>query len=453
VGSYLIVILLTVLFLEIALIFSIRYYYEQNIKMILASHAEMSAHLFERYLADEHWEERSAELLDNFSLHTSAQVQILNASGRLLQDTNGLPSNLSFNRDPDVQQALAGEPGSWKGTMPVTREPVLAVSYPLIHHGQTVGVVRFVTSLTGVEDAIQTLAIVLVLIGLMVVALVAAISWFLAKTIVGPVIDLTKAAEKMAEGDFSVRAKKRYNDELGKLADTLNLMVSQISRSEQLKNEFISSISHELRTPLTNIKGWAITLRTGKHDKRVKLEDGLEVIEQESDRLSRLVEELLDFSKFEAGRIVLRKEPLHIPELLMWLEKQLKPRALRQSLIFQVKADDQLPVISADEYRLKQVLINLVDNAFKFTDPHGHVHVHASKTDKHVIITVEDTGIGIPEDELPHVFQKFYKGTSNVAGSGLGLAIAKEMIKLHGGQIVIDSKEGTGTKVQVFLPY
>ncbi|MFD0677616.1 MULTISPECIES: sensor histidine kinase [unclassified Paenibacillus] len=453
VGSYLIVILITVLILELFLIFFVRYYYYHNIERIMMNQAELSATFFNQYFADEDLEKQSERLLKGFSQHSTAQVQIIGTSGEILQDSSGKRMDAHAADYQDVQEAFSGNTGSWRGYDPRTHEAILAVSYPLKADQTIVGIVRFITSLTDTNTTINQISAIFIAVGLVVVVIVAVLGIVVSRTITGPIRELKLAAEKMAEGDFTVTARKRYQDELGTLADILTMMAATIRRNERLKNDFISSVSHELRTPLTSIKGWTITLKSSSEDGKVDLIEGLDIIEAESDRLTRLVDELLDFSKMDNGRLMLSCAPLQIGELLQHIGKQLAPRAARQGISLKVSSDAPLPLLQADENRLKQVFINLVDNSLKFTEPGGAIKIHARPTHEQIIITVEDTGSGIAEQDLEHVFQKFYKGSSHTAGSGIGLSISEQIIKLHGGQLRIDSRVGKGTTVEISLPY
>jgi signal transduction histidine kinase len=452
VGSYLLVIFLTVSILIGFLILAAKQYYHQNVEEIITQQAEVSALFYNRYLAKENLEEQAPELLRSFSMNTPAQVQIISSKGQLLQDSMGTNRKGTVINTSDVQSSLRGKIGEWRGSIPETGEPALSVAYPLRFNDQVVGVARFITSLTETNSVIQTITYVLISIGFAAVAIAAIVSLLLSNTITNPVKEITQVAGIMAAGNFSVRAKKRYDDEIGKLVDTLNYMASELTRSEQLKNEFIASVSHELRTPLTSIKGWAMTLRTGDLKNKQEVIDGLHIIENETDRLTVLVEELLDFSKFEAGRITLNLQNLNIKHLLEYMEKQMSPRALRQGIKFDISYADHLPTIKADENRLKQVLINVLDNALKFTPHGGSIHVESYTRQNHVGIIIRDTGQGIPTEDLPYVKQKFYKGRSKRAGSGIGLAISTEIIRLHQGQLHIKSVPGEGTIVEIILP-
>ncbi|WP_438350597.1 ATP-binding protein [Paenibacillus sp. FA6] len=452
VGSYVVVIFLTVLILEIFLIVSVRFYYLHNVERILMNQAELSASFYQQYFADEDLEKQSDRLLKGFAHNSDAQVQIINPAGRLLQDSNGLQGDNIMIKYVDVQAAIEGQPAIWKGKDPSTQEAILAVSFPLQANDITVGAVRFVTSLTETLNTVNQITVVLICVGMLVIVIVTVLGLLLSWTITRSIKDLKLAADRMTEGDFSIKVHKRYQDELGSLADTLNMMASRILKSEQLKNDFISSVSHELRTPLTSIKGWVITLKSNGGANKHLFHEGLEIIESESDRLTRMVDELLDFSKLDNGRIVLQYAPVHLSELLHHIGRQLAPRAARQGISLEMQVDETIPTIQADENRLKQVFINLIDNSLKFTDSSGRILVQAHTALGQVVITVEDTGSGIVEEDLENVLHKFYKGDQHASGSGLGLSISDQIIKLHHGELRITSKVGKGTIVHIYLP-
>jgi len=450
-----VVICITVLILEIFLMVYVRYYYLHNVERTLMNQAELSASFFQQYFADEDLEKQSDRLLKGFAHNSDAQVQIINSAGRLLQDSNGdHQDGNDMTKYLDVRAALNGQPGTWRGKDPSTKESILAVSFPLRAHDIIVGEVRFVTSLTETLHTVNRIAVVLICVGLLVLAIVTVLGLLLSWTITRSIKDLKQAADRMTEGDFSTKVHKRYQDELGSLADTLNMMAGKILKSEQLKNDFISSVSHELRTPLTSIKGWAITLKSsGNHNEHI-LKEGIAIIESESDRLTDMVEELLDFSKLDNGRIMMHAAPVDLSKLLHHVGRQLAPRAARQGVSIEIQLEEDLPVILADENRLKQVLINLIDNSLKFMDASGRILIqaHAAKVRGQILITIEDTGIGIAEEDLENVLQNFYKVDQHAPGSGLGLSISNQIIKLHYGELRITSELGMGTKVQIYLP-
>ena len=180
--------------------------------------------------------------------------------------------------------------------------------------------------------------------------------------------------------------------------------------------------------------------------------DGLDIIEKESDRLTNMVEELLDFSRFVSGRITLDKEKINIVDIVDRISKQLKPRAEEMDITLEVFNSLDLPVIIGDKNRIKQVLINLLDNSFKFTPAGGKVTLATDKIQDSVLIEVEDNGCGISKEDLPYIMERFYKGKNSKSNSGLGLSICDEIIKLHGGSMEIKSKLNEGTRIIVSLP-
>lgn len=451
VGNFMLIILITVVILEIMLIKGIKEYYYNNVETIMTNQIEFSTDFYSRYFSSSSLENIILDDIDVFWQHSDAQVQILTLDGKLLMDSLGVRNdeNLLY---PDIESAKENGKGTWTGHVPYDEEPIMAVSMPLKYQGTPIGIIRFVSSLEQTNHIIAQISKFLILMGIFVVLFSGVVSLFLAYSIVRPLAEVTSAAEKMADGQFKTRSRVTLNDEIGRLSNTLNYMADEILKKEQLKNDFISSISHELRTPLTSIKGWAITLKDLEDPDKELLKDGLEIIENESDRLTLMVEELLDFSRFTSGRVQLEKDCFNIRDTINIIAKQLEPRAKDNGIKFTISIDDDLENYIGDENRVKQVLLNILDNAFKFTEEGGKVSIVTYKEDKFIMIEIKDTGIGIPENDLPNVKEKFYKGKNSNSHTGLGLSISDEIVRLHGGSLDIDSKEAIGTKVVVKLP-
>lgn len=452
VGNFMLVIIITVLIIEFFLFNAIRDYYYKSVEEILSNQITFSTNLYSRYFSSDTLEDVIIDDVNVFLQHTSAQVQILDRDGTILMDSIGAVHSIDSINTSDVLKAIEGDTGTWIGDVEYDTEPVMAVSHPLIIDGEIVGVLRFISSLRETNLVINGIYQTLLLIGVIVIIISGLVSIFLSNTITQPLREVTTVAEKMADGQLKIRSKKRFNDEIGKLSDTLNYMAEELIKKEQLKNDFISSISHELRTPLTSIKGWAITLKSDKSNDDELLMDGLNIIEKESDRLSTIVDELLDFSRLVSGRITVEKEEMSIIGSIKQIGKQLRPRANDKNIKFDVSYELDLPNIVADENRIKQVLINLLDNALKFTQQGGEVSLEALKDNDNILIKVKDNGSGIHEEDIPYITEKFYKGKNSKANSGLGLSICDEIVKLHGGSIEIKSKLNQGTMVIVSLP-
>lgn len=449
--SFIFIIILTVLILEALIIDIVRRNYYKNLEDSLYSQVKVSCDLYFKYFSDASLEDNVLINVDSFWRQTDAQVEIIGMDGRVLMDSIGYPG-VDGEALPDVEQAWKEGRGSWTGKVPYDPEGVMAVSCPLKSQAGVVGALRFITSLREVDRDVETVSGVFIVIGVAVVMVSAGLSLLLSNTIVGPLKEVTGVAEKMASGDYMVHSRKAYNDEIGKLSDTLNFMADEILNRDRLKNEFISSISHELRTPLTSIKGWAVTLSEGEPEDRELLKDGLSIIEKESDRLTAMVEELLDFSRLVAGKVSIRKEKVNLADVVNQVCKQLAPKARREGTGFDVVFETGLPVINTDENRLKQVFINVLDNAFKFTEPGGRVVFASGFRDGNAVFTITDTGCGIAREDLPNIKDKFYKGRSVKPGNGLGLSICDEIIRLMNGKMDIKSELNNGTAVTITLP-
>lgn len=452
VGNFMLVIIISVLILEFFLLNAVKEYYYKSIEEILSNQISFSSEFYSRYFSSNSLEEIVIDDIDMFLRQTDAQVQILTPEGKVLMDSIGATHSIETINTGDVIEALNGNMGTWIGNVEYDTEPVISVSTPLTYDGETVGILRFVSSLRETNRVIDSIYKLLFSIGVAVIIISGVVSLFLANTIIKPLEEITKVAEKMADGQLKIRSKKRYDDEIGKLSDTLNYMAEELIKKEQLKNEFISSISHELRTPLTSIKGWAITLKADESNDKGLLEDGLSIIEKESDRLSNMVEELLDFSRFVSGRITVEKEEISLVDSIIQISKQFNPRAEDKNIDFNINIEPDLPNIIGDENRIKQIFINLLDNALKFTQEGGKISLIASSNENNVIIKVEDNGPGISEEDLPNVKERFYKGKNSKSHTGLGLSICDEIVKLHGGNMEIKSELEEGTIVIVSLP-
>lgn len=451
VGNFMLVIIISVFILEFFLINAVKQYYYKSIEDILSNQIQFSAEFYSKYFSSYSLEDIIMDDVDVFWQQTTAQVQVIDMNRNILMDSIGV-SDLNKINTQDVVEALKGEKGVWTGEVSYDDEPVMSVSYPLRMDNKVIGVIRFVSSLRETDKTINKISIILIWIGLIVVSISGLVSVFLSNTIVRPLREVTKVAEKMANSQLNIRSKKRYDDEIGKLSDTLNYMAEELVKKEQLKNDFISSISHELRTPLTSIKGWAITLKSEDIKNAGMIKDGLEIIERESERLSSMVEELLDFSRFASGRITLSKEEMDLGYTIKQIGKQIMPRTKGRLIKFELDYEEEMPRIIADEDRIKQVLINLLDNSFKFTPDGGTIKLSAKSEGSFINFSVEDTGCGISEEDMPYVKEKFYKGKNSKSNSGLGLSICDEIVKLHGGTMSIESVQGVGTKVSVRLP-
>lgn len=271
-------------------------------------------------------------------------------------------------------------------------------------------------------------------------------------SITEPLSELSDAVRRIAEGSYGMKAGKHYEDEVGSLTDSINEISAKLGRAETLQSEFISSVSHELRTPLTAITGWSETLGfdedIGGDSRR-----GIAIIAKEASRLTKMVEDLLEFTRIQDGRFKLNIQPVDVAaeleESLLAYGELLRREELELSFD---PGEEDLPQVDGDPERLRQVFLNILDNAAKYGRGGGSVDVSIECDDGFILVCTTDHGPGIPEDELPHVKEKFYKGSSKERGNGIGLSVCDEIVGRHGGRLDVHNNPGGGVTVSVRLP-
>lgn len=391
--------------------------------------------------------------IENYNDRDKVEVWIINSQGRIVGSSSGF--RVEQQEMPDYTEALSSKSkrAKWVGKLPSTGERVMAYTY-IVDGGTSsqMGAVRFICSLETVDREITLLIGLMFLLFSFLLAIVIGANLLFIKSITGPVKSISENAKKIAAGDFNVRIEKQNHDELGSLADVINNMAGEIAATDTMKNDFISTISHELRTPLTSIKGWGETLIMDPQADPQLTHRGLQVIINESGRLSGFVEELLDFSRMQSGHMTLRLNKIDILAELDETVFVFKERALREGIEVQYNAPDLPAPAMADANRIKQVFVNILDNALKYNNEGGRVFVSAEIEGEQIKVIVADNGCGISSQDLPYVKKKFYKANISVKGSGIGLAVADEIIGLHHGTLDIESVEKEGTTVTIILP-
>ena len=451
--NFLIVIVSTVLVFDVLTILCLKAYYYKNTQNTLINQLESAINFYQKYFSNNKLMENIYDNVDIFWNTKEEQIEILDSDGNLLMDSYGIRDNQLLST-PDIAKAKSENVGIWSGHIDWYNEKVMIISKGInskIDADEMIGIVRIVFPLTEVNRILDSFSILILFVSVVVIVLGVIMSLIIARDIVKPIKKITKVAKEMADGNLDIRSNITDNIEISQLSKTLNYMGSELEKREKLKNEFISSISHELRTPLTSIKGWAITLSYDYDDvETIKL--GLDIIERESDRLTEMVEELLDFSKIINGVTSLICKEHDVKNFIEYIENYMKPRATREGKNFEVYIQDNIGTWIFDEKRIKQVLINIIDNAFKFTEQSNTIKLNVVIENDKLKFSVSDNGIGISHDDLPRVKEKFYKGKDSKSKNGIGLSISDEIIKLHGGQINIESELNIGTTVIVEIP-
>lgn len=386
-----------------------------------------------------------------FEYKNKIEVQVLDNEGNLVVSTTGFQT--FTDKMPDYYEAVKSKKDIVRKSETQDGEKIMAGT-TLIYDskGKELGAYRWITSMRSSNKMIFAFTTGMVVVALGIMAFFGFSGIFFIKSIVQPIRDVSNMARKIAMGDFESRIDIKKNDEIGELCDTINYMASELSLAENLKNDFISSVSHELRTPLTAIRGWGETAKMSLDTDPELVSRGLDVVLSEADRLSGLVEELLDFSRMENGKMTMVVKPLDVTMLLRESADMYVELAKNNGIDLAFTEPKEALVIMGDTNRLKQVFINIIDNAVKYTENGGQVLISQLKEEACVRISVTDTGLGIPSQDLERIKEKFYKASNSVRGSGIGLAVADEIIRQHDGLLFVESTEGVGTTVTIVLP-
>ena len=290
---------------------------------------------------------------------------------------------------------------------------------------------------------------------IVVTASVIIMSIFVIRTITRPIGELREGIAKMSSGDFSARVGVRGRSEFAELAAAFNSMSERLELLDKSRNQFVSNASHELKTPLSTMKILIETILYQDPLDPGMTKEFLNDVNKEIDRLSRIVSDLLTLVNIDSGGMKLNSADLDLHELLLEQVKRLAPLARENGIELECAAREALEV-TGDTVKLQQVIYNVIDNAIKYTPRGVEVHASLSRSGKRAVIRVSETGIGIPADDLPHIFDRFYRvdkaRSRATGGTGLGLSIVKQIVQLHGGTITAASEEGKGTTFIIELP-
>ncbi len=396
-------------------------------------------------------------------------VTILDARGGVLVDSDHTEQmgNDESNYS-EVQLALSGSGGSIVRYDPDDKADALFSVAPIRFQKDIVGVIRLELSMALVQEASRQFWLRIIGATLLAAFVTAIVSLLFANALTQPIGQLTRAAVALANGDLKQRVHVNGPDELDRLAHSFNVMADRISLVMEDQRAFVANAAHELRTPLTTIRLRTEALADGAKDDPQVATQFLDDITNETDRLSRLVDELLVLSRLETGVIEPRRDQLALETIARLVIDQLAPRATQAGLMFNVAMRAGLPQVNVDPDQMRQVFINLIGNAIKFTPTGGTITIQMNvqkqpRDSMHLIAgnwlvtTIGDSGVGIPAEDLPRIFERFYRSDKARArgtdgGAGLGLAIVKSIIQAHHGQIWAASTAGVGTRITFALP-
>jgi signal transduction histidine kinase len=396
-----------------------------------------------------------ADATFQLSSQLDTRIRILDAQGLVLVDSQQESQGEDLSGEPLVAQALAGQ---YAGpSVPSGGVQEMHIAVPVLVEGKLAGAVYLSQSLSDVQAVMRDLRMRWLLATAIALGLSGVVGLLLSGAISRPLRRLTAAAGAVADGEFDQQVPVGTQDELGQLSRTFNEMTARLRAARQMQVDFVANVSHELRTPLTAIKGLVETLRDGAVDDTDVRDRFLASVEDETDRLIRLVNDLLILSRADSQALNLQCETADLGDLAEATAARLAPWASERDITLRVDVGPDVALALVDPDRMEQVLVNLLDNAIKFSQPGGSVIV-AVKGGREgmVLVQVQDEGVGIPAEALPHIGERFYRAdrarSRAEGGSGLGLAIARALVEAHDGSLWVESVKGQGTVVVFAVP-
>lgn len=392
------------------------------------------------------------------------RITVIDMQGKVLGDSEKAPSLMENHKDR-LEIIEAVEKGFSHSTRfsDTLNYNMKYVAVRVDNSGNTLGVVRFALPLSEVRLRIQLIYRVVLLSAIVAVVIAFTVAYFLSRSITFPISRMQEVAQRIAKGDFSKKINIKSKDELGKLAKSLNIMAAELQQKmenlkqmDRVRTDFVANVSHELKTPLTLIKGYIETLEDKAINDKEKARKFISIIKEHTNRLENIMEDLLSLSELELSKNCLNKTEFDLKKLIdeITLSFGYALDTKRQMLSIDQQGDDFK--IKADRDKIEQVIVNLIDNAIKYTNEAGQINILLLERQNEITFTVQDDGVGIPAEDINRVFERFYRvdkaRSRELGGTGLGLGIAKHIALAHNGQISIESEINKGTKVLVRLP-
>ncbi len=455
--SYLIIIALSLSLTTWHATYDFRKFYFKKVE----TNQETIIKLYEDEFADK-ISANSLQKLDNISKNiaqkASIRITIITTDGKVISDSDEAASHMENHKNrPEIIQALAGKTSNATRYSKTLKQYMLYVASPLIDKGKIVGVIRTSVPINLLQHNLNTLYQKIFAAGLITSLIAILISYIFSRKIQKPLLVLEESALKFAEGDFSSKVPIHSIKEIGGLAEAMNIMASKLKQLENIRKDFVANVSHELKTPVTSIKGFIETLQEGALENREEAEHFLDIISRHTNRLNAIIEDLLALSRLEQTTNINEQR----------LEKSLLYPILKSAIqVCEVGAENKSIKINLecsqyiyawlDTLLFEQAIVNLVDNAIKYSNENKEVAIVADITEKEVIINIIDQGSGIPKEHIPRIFERFYRvdkaRSRKAGGTGLGLSIVKHILNSHKGHITVESEINQGSIFTIHLP-
>lgn len=391
-------------------------------------------------------------ILTLYGRDSGSDIFVLDKDNTIVGSSNGMSIG-NTKDDYIVKRAFLGESEFEINTLD---QEIMNIAYPIRSGRDVIGVVYVVSSIGDIYDSVNYLDKGLVIVSLVGIAIMAIVKFGFTGYVLKPLDSFSEAILRISDGDLDYKIEIETNDEFNDLANTFNSMTHKLKEADSHRKDFIAYVSHELKTPLSTIK---LLSETMVHDENMNIDiykEFMKDISSESDRLTNIVNDLLTLMELEITEMKIDFEMANLKAIAEKVHSNMTHLAADKDIDFKLSVAEELE-FKFDPDRIKQTLINIISNAIKYTDRGGVVELKLYSEYDSVVIEISDNGIGIPEESLPHIFDRFYRVDKARAratgGSGLGLSIANQIVSLHGGKIEVESKLGEGTTIKIRLPY
>lgn len=382
---------------------------------------------------------------------TSKEIYIIDREGNTAAHSGVELTNLSEQETNFLARGQAVE----KRFASPNGNSYLGSGYPVINEETYVGAIFVLAPVEEIQEPVDKIRNLLILSAIGALFLALGFTFLLSKKMSDPLLEMEQATREIAKGNLDVQVNIPSNDEVGSLGRAINNLAMETNRYRINRKEFFANISHELRTPISYIQGYSHVLKEGLYQTEEERLQYLTILEMESERMARLINDLFDLSKMEEGKIDLQLNDVDVVEVMENVLIKMKRTAEEKGIKMENQSQYGLSSIVADGLRMEQILTNLLGNAIRYTNE-GTVKIEAKEEKRIVTIRIEDTGWGIPEEELPFIFERFHRVEKSRArelgGTGLGLAIVKHLVELQKGTISVKSQQGKGTTFILQFP-
>ncbi len=383
---------------------------------------------------------------------TNKKIFIIDTNGEVI--VNSGVDNLNLSRE-DIRQLSGGEPVQKRFYNSKGESSYLGSGHAIMQSNTFKGAFFVLAPVNDIQEPVDKIRDLLILSAVGALFLALGFTFVLSKKMSDPLLEMEQATREISKGNLDIRVDISSDDELGSLGKAINDLAFETNRYRSNRREFFANISHELRTPISYLKGYSQVLKQGLYQTEQERVQYLSIIENETDRMVRLINDLFELSKMEEGKIELQMSNLNLAKVLETALLKIKIEMDKKELTLKGKINNDVPDIEVDGIRMEQIFTNLLANALWYTKM-GSIYVDVWHVEEHVHVIIEDTGIGIPEQELPLIFERFHRveksRSRDLGGTGLGLAIVRNLVELQHGEITVSSEVGVGTRFELCFP-